>query len=137
MEAPTDEMVATGPWSSTSSTEAMGMGQRAIKPTDFLVAHLPTLRRRLGETKMARCDRPPLIAGGARGRDSSGVWKTSPLKVYPSALCHAFAAAFVDRAAELHHGRARCEDDPEFVQWLASLGARGVQMGPDWHGVRT
>ena len=111
-------------------------GQTAIKPTDFLVAHLPTLRRRLGETKMARCDRPPLIAGGARGRDTSGAWKTSPLKVYPSALCHAFAAAFVDRAAELHHGRARCEDDPEFVQWLASLGARGVQMGPDWHGVR-
>ena len=111
-------------------------GQMAIKPTDFLVAHLPTLRRRLGETKMARCDRPPLIAGGTRGRDTSGAWKTSPLKVYPSALCHAFAAAFVDRAAELHHGRARCEDDPEFVQWLASLGARGVQMGPDWHGVR-
>eukprot|EP00434_Breviolum_minutum_P003026 symbB.v1.2.002660.t1/scaffold138.1/size301272/1 len=111
-------------------------GQRAIKPTDFLVAHLPTLRRRLGETKMARCERPPLIAGGARGRNSSGAWKTSPLKVYPSALCHAFAAAFVDRAGELHHGGARGEDDPEFVQWLASLGARGVQMGPDWHGAQ-
>lgn len=113
-------------------------GQIAIKPTDFLVAHMPTLRRRLGETKLPVYQRQSLGAGGAKGRAADGSWKTAPLKVYPSALCNAFAAAFVDEAEVIYerHGDRHYEHNEEFAGWLASLGARGVQMGPDWHGVR-
>ena len=108
-------------------------GQIAVKPTDFLVAHLPSLGRRLGETKLAPQDRPQLKQGGARGKDETGAWRTSPLKVYPSAMCHGFALAFSDVAARLWWRNTSAVADDAFFEWVQSLSERGAQMGPDWH----
>ena len=109
-------------------------GQVAVKPTDFLVAHLPSLGRRLGETRLAPQDRPKLTQGGARGKDETGAWRTSPLKVYPSAMCHGFALAFNDVAARLWSRNGPTVIDEPFVEWVQTLSERGSHMGPDWHG---
>lgn len=108
-------------------------GQQAVKPTDFLIAHLPSLRRRLSETRLHRRDRPTLTSGGARGKDETGAWRTAPLKVYPSALCHGFALAFSDVAARLWQRGVNIVTDEPFADWLSHLEAKGTQMGPDWH----
>eukprot|EP00434_Breviolum_minutum_P042327 symbB.v1.2.037671.t1/scaffold5629.1/size25172/1 len=108
-------------------------GQQAVKPTDFLIAHLPSLRRRLSETRLHRRDRPTLTSGGARGKDEKGAWRTAPLKVYPSALCHGFALAFSDVAARLWQRGVSIVTDEPFADWLSHLEAKGIQMGPDWH----
>ena len=68
-------------------------GMPASKPTYFAAWHMPTFR-----AAQKRYESPidPSLIRKLVGRNSDGSFRTSVGKEYPSALCRAIAAAFVD-----------------------------------------
>ena len=65
----------------------------ASKPTFFAAWHLPAFR---AMRKKYEAPIDPSLIRKLVGRNSDGSFKTSIGKAYPSALCQAIAAAFVD-----------------------------------------
>ena len=65
-------------------------GAATAKPTTFLVLGLPTLEMDLHGGRLS----PHLPHGASIGKDSSGQYRTAPLKEYPPALCRAIALSF-------------------------------------------
>ena len=77
------------------------------------------------------------------GRDSSGKFRTAPLKVYPSALCKVLAQGFVDHAVIMHRKRLAgsrelppeqlAKDLAEFYQGSLSTHV-DADLQRDYHG---
>ena len=72
-------------------------GAPTAKPTTFLVLGLPTLEKNLHCSRLT----PHLPQGASIGKDSSGQYKTAPLKEYPPALCRAIALSFCTEFASI------------------------------------
>ena len=67
------------------------MGSMTAKATELLCINLPTIISSLHSHRIHK----ELPVGQAVGRDSSGGWKTAPLKEYVPALCKAMANSFL------------------------------------------
>ena len=96
---------------------AQGMlGAPTPKPTDFLLVNLEDMIIHLHSHRI----RTELPKARAVGCNAKGHWKTSVLKEYPPALCHAVAQALIQRIDECpvisavpsppHHFQTVCGD---------------------------
>ena len=89
-------------------------GARAPKPTAFVLLRCARLMHILHSIpKPGKCSHSkhtPHI-----GRDSSGQWLTSPLKVYPGGLCRAIAQGVVFELS------GQCEEFREPTQIVAEI----------------
>ena len=93
-------MILTLPNMRTISLSQGLFGAPSAKPTTFLVLGLPTLERDLHSSMLT----PHLPQGASIGRDSTGQYRTAPLKEYPPALCRAIAASFCTDFASMECG---------------------------------
>jgi hypothetical protein len=83
-------------------------GQTARKPTCFLAISMPRLRTELQSMENhGRCTHTN-GHGTALGVDDRGAFRTTRLKVYPTALCAWLARGFADYSRQ--HARRQCEN---------------------------
>ena len=107
------------------------LGANSPKPTRLLAINLPDLMLHLRQHHVT----PDLPKRSAIGRDSSGTWRTAPLKEYPPAMNRAFACAFC-HWFQRHPFCAEHFVEPTFLAKCRSMVIRtfGTVIGRDFGG---
>eukprot|EP00438_Fugacium_kawagutii_P036001 Skav228967 [mRNA] locus=scaffold671:117523:123045:- [translate_table: standard] len=114
-------------------------GAPAVKPTGLLEVGFDKFRSSLWSRSLHD---PIYPVDHAIGKDTSGAFRTSQLKEYPSQLSAAFAGAITDQFEKVDRdGTWRLVDfiDPTLVKWVheaaeASSQIRTVSFLPDYQG---
>ena len=87
-------------------------GAPTPKPTTFLVLGMATLEMDLHRHRLSG----HLPQGCSIGKDSSGNYRTAPLKEYPPALCQAVASGLCTDLTSMDCGDASADPPYEFIQ---------------------
>eukprot|EP00438_Fugacium_kawagutii_P022460 Skav232346 [mRNA] locus=scaffold2646:130896:133349:+ [translate_table: standard] len=106
-------------------------GASSAKPTRLMLVNLPSMTRHLHRWRLT--DSLPWSV--SIGRDqSTGAFKTAPLKEYPPSFCAAIAAAFCDSLAEFSLGPQSLDPDLK-ARCLNMVSVDyGDYIGPDFAG---
>ena len=125
------------------SIEQWRYGSRGVKPTCLRALNLgnPAISARvLKETEVVLPHRPHQ---GLQGKDSTGQFRTSAAKEYPSQLCCAIVATWLTGMGRrlVDEGARLCTDmpTPDEVAWIQSLSRASGEIGqgtflPDYQG---
>ena len=87
-------------------------GAPSPKPTTFLVLGMATLEMDLHRHRLSG----HLPQGCSIGKDSSGNYRTAPLKEYPPSLCMAVATGLCTDITSMDCGEAECDPPSEFIE---------------------
>jgi hypothetical protein len=87
-------------------------GAPSPKPTTFLVLGMATLEMNLHRHRLSG----HLPQGCSIGKDSSGNYRTAPLKEYPPSLCMAVATGLCTDITSMDCGEAECDPPSEFIE---------------------